>query len=271
MGPTEIIVDLAIRYGFQVLGAVVILVVGAVAAKWIGSLTDRGLEKKAIEPPMRKLIVRVVKVVVILFAGVVALDKFGFQIAPLVAGIGVAGIGVGFALQGVLSNVMAGLTIIFTKPFRVSEYIELLNVHGEVVAIELFSTTLVHADRSRVVIPNRKIVGEILHNYGSTRQLHLAVAVPHGSDLAGVLRAARGVVEANPRVLREPAAGVGIARVGDAGVTISVDPWVRVGDYSAAEGELYEALVVRFRQIGVGPGLPQREVRLIDGGAAATR
>ncbi|MGH7275494.1 MAG: mechanosensitive ion channel family protein [Candidatus Rokuibacteriota bacterium] len=265
MGPTDIVFDLAIRYGFQVLGAVVILVVGAVAAKWIGSLTDRGLEKKAIEPPMRKLIVRVVKVVVVLFAGVVALDKFGFQIAPLVAGIGVAGLGVGFALQGVLSNVMAGLTIIFTKPFRVGEYIELLNVHGKVVAIELFSTTLVHGDRSRVVIPNRKIVGEILHNYGSTRQLHLALSVPHDADLAGVLRAARGVVEANPRVLREPAPGVGIAKVGDAGLTVSVDPWVRVADYGAAESELYEALVTRFRQIGVGPGLPQREVRLLEG------
>ncbi len=222
MGPTDVVLELAIRYGFQVLGAVVILVVGAVAAKWIGSLTNRGLEKKAIEPPMRKLIVRAVKVVVLLFAGVVALDKFGFQIAPLVAGIGVAGLGVGFALQGVLGNVMAGLTIIFTKPFRVGEYIELLNVHGEVVAIELFSTTLVHVDRSRVVIPNRKIVGEILHNYGSTRQLHLAVTVPHGADLPGVLRAARGVVEANPRVLREPAPGVGVAKVGAAGLTISV-------------------------------------------------
>ncbi len=271
MPPTELILDLVIRYGFQVLGAIVILVVGAIAARWTGSLTDRALERKAIEPPMRKLIVRAVKVIVLLFAVVVALDKFGFQIAPLVAGIGVAGIGVGFALQGVLSNVMAGLTIIFTKPFRVGEYIELLNVHGEVVAVELFSTTLLHTDRSRVVIPNRKIVGEILHNFGSTRQLHLAVAVPHGTDLAGVLRAARGVVDANPRVLKDPVAIMGIVKVGDAGVTLSVDPWVRVPDYGSAEGELYAALVERFRQIGVGPGLPQREVRIVEGGAAVAR
>ncbi len=271
MSATDLILDLVIRYGFQVLGAVVILVVGAVAAKWIGGLTDRGLQKKAIEPPMRTLLVRVVKVVVLLFACVVALDKFGFQVAPLVAGIGVAGLGVGFALQGVLGNVVAGLTIIFTKPFRVGEYVELLSVHGEVVAIELASTTLRHADRSRVVVPNRKIVGEILHNFGTTRQLHLAVTVPHGADLAGVLRAARGVVESNPRVLKDPAPGVAIAKVGEAGITISVDPWVRAADYGAAEGELYGALVERFRQIGVGPGLPQREVRIIDGGVAAAR
>ena len=91
---------------------------------------------------MRMLLVRVLRVIVMLFAVLVALDNLGFQVAPLVAGLGVAGIGVGFALQGVLSNLVAGLTIIFTKPFRVGEYVEMLGVRGDVVAIDLSSTTL---------------------------------------------------------------------------------------------------------------------------------
>src|SRR5262249_18655868 len=156
-----------IRYGFQVLGAFVILAVGVLVAWWIGSLTERSLQRLAMEPPMRTLIVRVVRIVALLFAAVVALDKFGFQIAPLVAGIGVAGLGIGIALQGVLSNVVAGLTIIFTKPFRVGEHIEIAGVRGDVTTIELFSTTLAHPDRSRIIVPNRKIVGEILHNFGT--------------------------------------------------------------------------------------------------------
>src|SRR5882762_11192829 len=139
---TDLILDLLIRYGFHVLGAFAILAVGAIAARWIGGLADHGLEKRAIEPPLRKLIVRAVKVVVVLFACVVALDKFGFQIAPLVAGIGVAGLGIGIALQGVLGNVIAGLTIIFTKPFRVGEHVEVVGMKGDVHTIELFSTTL---------------------------------------------------------------------------------------------------------------------------------
>src|SRR5262249_39519379 len=167
-------------YGFEVLGAFVILGAGVLLAWWIGSVTERPLVRWNLEPPMRQLIVRVVRVVVLLFAVVVALDKFGFQIAPLVAGIGVAGLGVGIALQGVLSNIVAGLTIIFTKPFRVGEHIEIVGVHGDVTTIELFSTTLVHPDRSRIIIPNRKIVGEILHNFGTLRQLHLAIVLPHG-------------------------------------------------------------------------------------------
>ncbi len=204
MPAQDLIIDLAIRYGFQVVGALVILFAGLLAAWWVGNAVERPLTRMALEPPMRRLMVRVVRVVVLLFALVIALDKFGFQIAPLVAGIGVAGLGIGIALQGVLSNVIAGLTIIFTKPFRVGEHIEIAGMKGDVHTIELFSTILVHPDQSRIIIPNRKIVGEILHNFGTMRQLHLSVAVPHGSDLAAVLALTREVVAANPRVLTSP-------------------------------------------------------------------
>src|SRR5215510_10937417 len=265
MPAKELIIDLTIRYGFQVLGALVILGVGVLLAWWIGSLTERPLQRWAVEPPMRSLIVRVVRIVVLLFAVVVALDKFGFQIAPLVAGIGVAGLGLGFALQGVLSNVIAGLTIIFTKPFRVGEHIEIVGVNGDVTTIELFSTTLVHPDRSRIIIPNRKIVGEILHNFGTLRQLHLSVVVPHGSRLQGVVAVARAVAGANPRVLKDPAPVVGVAQIEPLGVRVGVHPWVRVPDVVPAEAELYEALVERFGTAGIGVPLPRQEVRLLDG------
>lgn len=260
---TNLILDLLIRYGFQLLGAFAILAVGAIAARWIGSVADHGLAKKAIEPPMRKLIVRVVKVVVVLFACVVALDKFGFQIAPLVAGIGVAGLGVGFALQGVLSNVIAGLTIIFTKPFRVGEYIELLGVHGDVQAIELFSTTLIHPDRSRVVIPNRKIVGEVLHNYGMIRQLRLVVGIAYHNDVDRALGIIHDVLAKNLRVLKDPEPGVGISALADSAIAVAIEPWVAVTDYGAAQAEIYRAVVARFREGGIEIPFPQREVRLL--------
>jgi small-conductance mechanosensitive channel len=143
----SLVVGLAARYGIQVLSALVILIAGLLVGRWIGGLVDQRLRGRAMEPPMRVLLVRVLRVVVMLFAVLVALDKLGFQVAPLVAGIGVAGIGVGFALQGVLSNLVAGLTIIFTKPFRVGDYVEMLGVRGDVVAIDLSSTTLLHPDK----------------------------------------------------------------------------------------------------------------------------
>jgi small conductance mechanosensitive channel len=264
-----LIVDMAVRYGFQVLGALLILGVGALAARWIGRLVDLQLQRQRMEPPMRHLITRALRIVVMLFALIVALDKFGFQVAPLVAGIGVAGIGVGFAMQGVLSNVVAGLTIIFTKPFRVGEHIEVAGVRGDVAQIELFSTTLIHPDRSLVIIPNRKIVGEILHNFGTTRQLSLAVSVPHEVDLAAALATVRRIVAANPRVLAEPAPVVGIAQVTDLAAKIAVMPWVPVVDVVPAEAEIYQSIVEHFRAEKIVTALPQRhEVRLLDGGRA---
>ena len=258
-----LVVDLVVRYGFQVLGALAILVVGFLVARWVGGVFDVWLQRKPVEPPARILMVRVVRIIILVFALVVAMDKFGFQIAPLVAGIGVAGIGIGLAMQGVLTNVVAGLTIIFTKPFRIGEYIELLGVHGQVDRIELFSTTLVHTDRSRVVIPNRKITGEILHNFGRIRQLHLSAGVAYASDLPATIAAVQGVLAANPRVLKEPAPVVGVSSLGDSAITVGVEPWVGVDDYIAVRGELNQALVEGLRARGIAMPFPQREVRLL--------
>ena len=213
MSAKDITLDLIIRYGFQVLGALIILIVGVILARWIGNLTNRWLEPRVKEPPMRLLIVRVMRILVLVLTLLVALDKFGFQIAPLVAAVGVAGVGVGFAFHGVLANIIAGLSIIFTKPYRVGEYIELLGVHGQVVTVELFSTTLVELDQSRVVIPNHKVVGEILHNYGTIRQLTLTVGVAYEANLHEVLGAVKEVIEANVRVLKDPVPIIGITEL----------------------------------------------------------
>ena len=266
---STLLLDLAVRYGFQVLGAIVILVVGALVARATARLIDRRLQKQAVEPPMRILFVRAARIVIMLMAIVVALDKFGFQIAPLVAGIGVAGIGIGLAFQGVLSNLVAGLTIIFTKPFRVGEYVELLSVRGTVSTVELFSTTLLHPDRSRVVIPNSRIVGEILHNFGYARQLHLSMTVPHDADIGRALTVARAAVDAHPRVMKDPVAVIGVTEVGDVGIKLGVSPWVSVTDYDAAGAELYQSLVERFRSGAIAVPVARHEVQLME--RAATR
>ena len=258
MSAKDITLDLVIRYGFQVLGAIIILAVGVLLARWIGSVTDRWLSSQVKEPPMRLLMVRAIRFFVIILTLLVALDKFGFQIAPLVAGVGVAGLGVGFAFQGVLGNIIAGLSIIFTKPYRVGEYIELLGVHGQVVAIELFSTTLVQLDQSRVIIPNRKVVGEILHNYGTIRQLSISVGV-----VQDALEAAKEVIAANARVLKEPVPIVGVTDLAASSVTLTVQPWVSVTDFLPARAELYEAIIEKFRDTKIDIPFPQSEVRLL--------
>ena len=261
------VIDFLTVYGFQIIGAIIILVISALVARTVGRVTGQWLTKKNVEPPLCSLVVRVLRLLVFGLGLVLALEKCGVPIAPMVAGIGVAGVGVGLATQGVLSNVVAGLTIIFTKPFRVGEYIEMAGVHGQVVTIELFSTVLVHADRCRVVIPNRKIVGEILHNHGMIRQIDLSVGVAYQTNIKEVLALVREILKQNPRVLKDPAPGVGVATLGDSSVGIAVKPWVAVADYGAASAEINQTILEEFRAKRVEIPFPQREVRILNGDA----
>jgi small conductance mechanosensitive channel len=259
----DFLMEYVIRYGFQVLGAVIVLAVGALITRWVGKLTHQWLQRHDMEPPVRMLLVKGVQVVILSFAVMAALGQLGVQIAPLLAGIGVAGLGVGLALQGVLSNVVAGLSIIFTKPYRVGEHISLLGVQGDVVAINLFSTILTHPDRSCVVIPNRKIVGEILHNFSTIRQLNLKVGVAYSTNLNEALAIIRVILAQNPGILTDPAPAVGISQLGDSAITISIDPWVSVVNFVRVQGELNQAIIERFRAAHIEIPFPQHEVRLL--------
>lgn len=171
--PQSTLIDLAIRFGPKVIVAILILVAGFYAGRWVGAAFNRWLDNLHLEPPVQLLLVRIARLMVFGLFAIMALQNLGVELLPLIAGLGVAGTGVALAMQGVLGNLAAGLTIIFTQPFRVGEYIAIVGVEGQVEEIDLFSTKLSHADRSMVVVPNRKIVGEILHNYGNIRQLNM--------------------------------------------------------------------------------------------------
>jgi len=263
------LVTFAVDKGFDILGAILILGVGAYAARWVGQKMDRWMEKQNMELPVRTLLVRMTKLAIFALAAIMALEEFGIKTTSLVAGIGVAGVGIGLALQGVLGNIFAGFTIIFTKPFRVGEYIEILGVGGQVTNIELTKTKLLHADRSIVSIPNHKILGEILHNYGSTRQIIMEVGVAYQTDLPVAIATVRAILASNPRVLKDPTPNVGITALGNSSITISIQPWVKVPDYGAVQLELYEAIVAKFRANNIDIPFPQREVRLLNKPPAA--
>ncbi len=204
-GAKSELINLAIHFGPKLFTAIVILTIGGFAAGWVARATARGLHRLDLEPPVRQLLTRVARLLVMLLFVMMALQNLGVELLPLIAGLGVAGAGIALATQGVLSNLVAGLTIIFTKPYRVGEYIAIVGVEGQVNAITLFNTAITHADRSTVIVPNRKIVGEILHNYGRIRQCSIIVGVAYESDLSLTLGILRDLVHANPRVIADPA------------------------------------------------------------------
>jgi small conductance mechanosensitive channel len=223
--------ELALQYAPGVLAAIAVLVVGYFAGRWAGRALDGLLLRLDLDATVRILLVRIARLLVLALFAIMALQNLGVELLPLVAGLGIAGAGIALALQGVLGNLAAGLTIIFTRPFKVGEYIS--------------------------------IVGEILHNYGTIRQLQIEVGVAYDSDLGQALDVIRNVLDGNTAVLQEPAPVLQVASLGDSSINIRVMPWVEVADYVTARGALNREVVESFRKAQIVIPFPQREVRML--------
>jgi small conductance mechanosensitive channel len=263
------VIDLTVKFGPKVLAALLILSLGFVVGRWASRWLLRALLHLEMEPPVRELIVRAARVAITVLFVIMALQNLGVELLPLIAGLGVAGAGMALAMQGVLSNLFAGLTIILTKPFRIGQYIAIVGEEGEVQSITLFQTILSHPDRSQVVIPNRKIAGEILHNYGKIRQLHVLVAVAYDSDLNRVLGLIQQIMHESPAVLHDLEPVIRVNTLADSWIEIAVKPWVAVSDCGSATGAICKRIVETFREHNVVMPFPQREVRLRGCGADA--
>lgn len=265
----QTVVDLALQFGPKVLVAVALLIVGTIMARWAGRLITQGLRKFSIEPPARQLLVRTIHVFIVGLFLIMALQNLGIELLPLIAGLGVAGAGIALAMQGMLGNLVAGLTVIFTKPFSVGEYISIAGEEGRVENISLFTTILSHTDLSQVVIPNRKIVGEILHNYGKVRQINITVSVAPNADVDSALSAVNAVLKNNAKILKDPTPIVGVVARAPSSIDFAVKPWVAVTDYELGASEVTKAIIEAFRSRRIPLPIPQREVRLLESADSA--
>jgi len=256
------IIDLGIRFGPRLLVAILILIVGAAVSRWVSRWFTHALRQVDLEPAVRVLLARAAWLLAFALFVILALANLGVELLPLVAGLSVVGAGVALATQGVIGNLVAGLSILLTKPFRTGQYISIAGEEGGVDTISLFSTTLRHIDHSLVVIPNRKIVGEILHNFGTIRQLNIAVGISYDADVGVAMNAVREVLAANPHVLKDPPPVVQASLLGDWSIVIGVRPWVSIEHFVAATGEINWAILEQFRGRGIPLAVPQSEIRL---------
>jgi small conductance mechanosensitive channel len=256
-------IDLAIQFGPKLVVALLIMAAGYYAGRWMGRLADSMLVKLGMDETLRQLLIRIVRILVLALFAIMALQNLGVELLPLLAGLGVMGAGIALAMQGVLGNLAAGLTIIFTRPFKVGEYISIADEEGTVAEIKLFNTVLSHPDHSRIVIPNRKIVGEILHNFGSLRQLDVVVGVAYDTDIRLALAAIQDLLAAHSKILREPEPMIRVLSLADSGVNIAIRPWTTVDDFYDTSSEITRAVLEAFRERGIRIPFPQREVRLL--------
>ncbi len=257
------LVEFFVNYSFQVLGALIVLAVGFFIAGWVSRLVLSLCQKKKLDITLSKFIASTAKILVLSFAVMIALGKFGITITPFVAALGAIAFGATYAIQGPLSNYGAGLSIILGRPFVVGDTISVVSVSGVVEEVKLACTIVTTSDGVRVTIPNKHIVGEILYNSKANRVVEGAVGISYSAEPEQAIEAVRKTLGQFPDVVSKPAPQVGIQNFGDSSVNIGFRYWVPTTKYFEEAYSVNLAIYKALRTAHIEIPFPQREVRII--------
>ncbi len=256
-------IEFGVNYGFQVIGAFVILILGMIVAGWVAKLILGMMQKKEIDITLSKFLSSVVKVLIISFAVIIALGKFGITIAPFIAALGAAAFGASFALQGPLSNYSAGLVIIMTRPFIVGNTITVAGVSGVVEEVKLATTLLTDEEGELITIPNKSIIGEILHNSQENKIVQGCIGISYDSDPDKAISTIQSVLSANNEVNTENDPIVGIEEFGDSSVNIGFRYWVPTHKYYNTAYAVNLAVFKALKETQIDIPFPQREIKIL--------
>ncbi|MGD2218190.1 MAG: mechanosensitive ion channel [Gemmatimonadales bacterium] len=263
---TQLVVELLSTWGLKVVGAVVLLVLGRMAASWARRAVRRGMERTRVEPTLIPFVSGLAYYLLLAVVVVAVLGMVGIQTASLLAVFGAAGLAVGLAVQGTLSNFASGVMLLIFRPFQVGDYIEAGGTAGSVRSIGMFSTELNTPDNVRILVPNSQVYGQTIKNYAAnpTRRNDLTVGIAYGDDIGVAVSTIKSVLDADERVLAEPEAVIAVSELGDSSVNIVVRPWCKKEDYWALRFDLMRTLKERLEAAGCSIPYPQRDVHLFE-------
>lgn len=257
------VIEFLVNYSFQVIGAIIVLVIGAVVANHVSALVLKILAKKRLDVTLAKFIAGTAKVFILSFAALIALGNFGITIAPFIAALGAAAFGATYAIQGPLSNYGAGLSIILGRPFTVGSTITVAGVSGVVDEVKLAATVLTTEDGIKITIPNKHIVGEILYDSGQNRVSEGVVGISYDGDPEKSIQLVRKVLERFSEVATNPPPQIGIQSFGDSSVNIAYRYWVPTIKYYQTTYAINLAVFKGLREAGIDIPFPQRVVHTV--------
>ncbi len=258
----DTLIEFVINYGFQVLGALVILFIGWFVAKWAAGIVLKVCERAKLDVTLSKFFADIVKALVLVFVVIIALGKFGITIAPFIAALGAVAFGGTLALQGPLSNYGAGLTIILTRPFVVSDTIRIQGVTGIVEEVKLAYTMLSTEDGEMITIPNKLIVGEILTNSQANLIVEADIGIAYDSDVDKAIEVIRSCLSNHDAVSDSPAFQVGVQKFADSAIEIGYRYWVPTNQYYETLYEINKSVLDEFRSAEIEIPFPQQDVHL---------
>jgi small conductance mechanosensitive channel len=239
--------------GLKAIAALLILLVGIRLARFLQDMVNRAMRRAKIDSTLVLFTGNLVYVTVIILTTIVALGQLGVQTASFIAILGSAGLAIGLALQGSLSNFAAGILMVVFRPFKVGDYVEVGSMGGVVEKINLLSTTLTTPDHRTIIAPNRRLFDDSITNHSAQprRRIDLVFGTQYETDIDRVKQVISEVLEKDRRILAEPPPKVGVLEWGETGIRFAVRPWVRTADYWDVYFDVQEAMKKRFDAEGL--------------------
>lgn len=259
----DVVTEFLIKYSFQIIGALIILIIGLKLSGWLSRVVLRVCDKRNVDVTLARFFASSTKLMVMVFVVIIAIGKFGISIAPFIAALGALAFGSSFAIQGPLSNYGAGLTLILTRSFVVGNTISVQGVSGVVEEIRLAATILTTEDGEELTIPNKHIVGEILVNSFANKVVETSVGISYDDDPERAIDELKRVLEQFEDVCKDPAPQVGIEAFADSSINIGLRYWVPTKKYYNQMYQVNLAIHKALAEAGISIPYPQRDVHLV--------
>jgi len=251
-------------YGLKVIAAIAVFIVGRWIVKRLTIFTEKVMNKRRMDPTIVSFVANLTYMALLVFVVLAALGQLGIQTTSFIAVIGAAGLAIGLALQGSLSNFAAGFLMIIFRPFKVGDFIEGAGVAGTVEAIHIFTTQLLTPDNKTIIIPNSSLTAGNITNYSAkgTRRVDLVFGIGYGDDVDHAKKVISDVLAKEERILKDPAPTIVLVELADSSVNFAVRPWVLAADYWGVYTALIENIKKSFDAEGISIPFPQRDVHV---------
>ncbi len=262
------IIDYLSINAIDLAGNIVVALIIFYGGRWIVGLAVGALRKvmqrQEVDKTLETFVCNLLRMALLVVVIIAAISALGIQTASFIAIFGAAGLAVGLALQGSLSNFAAGVLIVLFRPYKVGDFVEAAGIAGVVEQVQILTTIMKTGDNKQIIVPNSQIMDSIITNYSAndTRRVDMVVGVSYDDDLDKVRKTIEELVAAEDRILGEPACTIAVSELADSSVNFVVRPWVKTSDYWGVMFDLTEAIKKRFDQDGISFPFPQQDVHL---------
>ncbi len=262
----EKVQTIGVEYGAKILGALLILILGMWLAKMLRSGLVKLMQKRKVDPTLTSFLTSLLHVGLQAFVIIAALEKLEVKTASFIAILGAAGLAVGLALQGSLSNFAAGVLMIIFKPIRVGDFVEAGGAVGSVEEIGIFTTVLTSPDNKKIIVPNSSVTGGNITNFNAngTRRIEVVASISYGDDIDKAKEILAGIMAADQRILKDPAPQISLSEMADSSVKFVVRPWVKPADYWGVYFDTMESIKKKFDETDITIPFPQRDVHIYE-------